>query len=213
MSPAQCVKVRTDNKLGLRLMAAVGLQQLITSLFLSEGVCLMVGSSRIISSLKVKVEIMNRRGEQVVHRSSFIDGTSCIKTTSLWSIGMAWSSRLWSPYSARNDTSLGHKTGLSFEWYKSHTDVIAKNCQLKLHKEQVPWLWLLWKINTAHHTLMLRLRLLHNLFQVDSRYGTMALWITDWPWHGVLFVHCLLARVNCILASLICPGSCLCLVT
>jgi hypothetical protein len=83
MSPAQCVKVRTDNKLGLRLMAAVGLQQLITSLFLSEGVCLMVGSSRIISSLKVKVKIMNRRGEQVVHRSSFIDGTSCIKTTSL----------------------------------------------------------------------------------------------------------------------------------
>ena len=67
MSPAQCVKVRADNKLGLRLMeaAGAGLQQLITSLFLSEGgICLMVGSSRIIGSLNVKVGITNLWGEK-----------------------------------------------------------------------------------------------------------------------------------------------------
>jgi hypothetical protein len=103
--------------------------------------------------------------------------------------------------STGNDNSLGLKTGtgLSFQWYKSHAVVIVKNLQYKLREEQVSQLWLLWQINTEHHMLMLRLRLLHNgfqVFQVGGRHGPMALRITDWPWSGIFVLHCLLARIN-----------------
>lgn len=194
MSPAQCVKVRADNKLGLRLMeaAGAGLQQLITSLFLSEGgICLMVGSSRIIGSLNVKVGITNLWGEKA----------SCAHELFHCQVLGVYEAASCEVLSTGNDNSLGLKTGtgLSFQWYKSHAVVIVKNLQYKLREEQVSQLWLLWQINTEHHMLMLRLRLLHNgfqVFQVGGRHGPMALRITDWPWSGIFVLHCLLARIN-----------------